>query len=133
VTLRFLGNQPADPAWPDRLAEAGRVVAEAGPRPKRLGVHVWVLPVEGLAALADVVAGPTPLDPVPAASDAGPARPFVGHLTLARSKRRDGLRELPTPEISWRWEVEEVTLVASELHRDGARYTILERWALPAR
>jgi 2'-5' RNA ligase len=87
-----------------------------------------VLPVEGLAGLAAAVA-----DPESEPRHASDARPFAGHLTLARSKTRDGLRGLPAPEISWGWEVEEVTLVSSELRRDGARYTIVDRWGLPAR
>jgi 2'-5' RNA ligase len=84
---------------------------------------VWALPVEGLAEVAAVFAS----------ADPGDARAFSGHLTLARSKRREGLRGLPAPEISWQWEVDEVTLVASELTSDGARYTILDRWGLSGR
>jgi hypothetical protein len=123
VTLRFLGDRPADPGWSSLLTATPRVVAAAGPRPSRLGLHVWALPVEGLSGVAAVFAS----------GDPGDARPFFGHLTLARSKRRDGLRGLPAPEISWRWEVDEVTLVASMLTSDGARYTILERWGLRGR
>lgn len=125
VTLRFLGDVLADPAWPEQLAVAGRTCVVAGPRPQGLGTHVWVLPVAGLAKLAAVVAEAAP-------SSAGDRRPFAGHITLARSKRRDGLWGLPVKDISFGWEVDEVTLVSSQLGGEGARYTILERWTLPA-
>jgi 2'-5' RNA ligase len=117
VTLRFLGE-----AEPDRaaaaLAELHAEPAEAvlGPRPGRLGESALVLPVAGLDALAAAVTHVTrhvgdPPDP----------RPFLGHLTLARFRRRAacGLAE----PVSARWTVGEVGLVQSTVGPEGSRYT----------
>ena len=37
---------------------------------------------------------------------------------------------LPTAEIGGTWTVDELTLVASHLRPDGARYEVIERWPL---
>jgi 2'-5' RNA ligase len=78
-----------------------------------------MLPVAGLAALADAF---------------GPAeRPFQGHLTLARSKRRGSFSGLPVPELAETWLVDEFCLVKSDLFAAGARYHVLNRWRLGSR
>jgi 2'-5' RNA ligase len=125
VTLRFFGAvDPTQLASLEQSLEsvaAGSVAttAVAGPRPGPLSQHVWMLPVAGLAALADAL---------------GPAeRPFRGHITLARSKRRGGFAGLPTPEIAETWLVDEFCLVKSDLLPGGARYQVLNRWRLESR
>jgi 2'-5' RNA ligase len=90
----------------------------------RLGATVLCLPVGGLDALAGAV--------VAATADLGQPpedRPFRGHLTVARA-RRGGLRGLPRLALAARWPVTELTLVASTLGREGARYEVLERFEL---
>jgi 2'-5' RNA ligase len=119
VTLRFLGE--ADPevvgAALDRAAPFPDAVALAGPGVARLGRRVLALPVEGLEALAGAV--DTALQ--------GLGRPrdhdrFRGHLTLARLTRAAPGAAIGFA-VSARWTVEDVALVASTLHPEGARYT----------
>jgi 2'-5' RNA ligase len=129
VTLRFLG-------WVDEVAEVvtalAGVEAEAagavlGPAVSRFGGRVLHVPVGGLDAVAAAVVGAT----------AGLGRPpedrgFVGHLTLARVARRGrvDLRRLVGQPVSARWRAHEICLVESRLHREGARYQVLERFPL---
>lgn len=134
VTLRFLGQ--VDPvqlcAAMDALADAGvgPVVASAGPCPTALGSagRVWVLPVEGLGGLAEAVAGLT----AGLAPRLG-ARAFRGHLTLARARRPEALRDLPAPPLEAEWLVQEVLAFSSQLLPSGAVHHRLGGWALPAR
>jgi 2'-5' RNA ligase len=132
VTLRFFGRVDGGfGVVSPQLAEVagrwagGAVRAVAGPSTRRLGDAVWVLPVDGLAPLADAVAAATAEigEPVP-------SRPFRGHVTLGRARRPAGLRDLPGGAIEAAWDVEEITLVSSELHPAGARYSIVGRWRL---
>lgn len=122
VTLRFYGSVgPGDLAAISEsiagaAASSGPVTADSGPRPRPLGRHVWVLPVGGLAPLASLL-GPSERD-------------FLGHITLARVKRRVAFSGLPAPEISERWTVPEVCLVESDLRPSGSRYRVLGRWPL---
>jgi RNA 2',3'-cyclic 3'-phosphodiesterase len=125
VTLRFFGS--VDPAHLETLEQSLGLVASrsaaatavSGPRPGALSQHVWMLPVAGLSTLADAF---------------GPAdRPFRGHITLARSKRRDSFSGLPAPELVETWPVEEFCLVKSDLLPTGARYQVLNRWRLQSR
>jgi 2'-5' RNA ligase len=132
VTLRFLGQVGEIGIVPGVLAEAAAltppVEARAGPSPHALGRGVWVLPVEGLQALAGRVAAATREIGQPP-----PDRSFRGHLTLARARRPaalSGLAELVPGELSARWRVTEITLVQSDLRPDGARYEVLARWPL---
>lgn len=131
VTLRFLGSvEPGREKQLRRLLEevsarAQPADATAGPRPRGLGGAVWMLPVAGLEPLAGEVEEST--------RDIGrpPARrPFRGHLTIARARHPRGLAGLPAGPMSARWTVEELTLVASTLRPDGARYQVVGRWPL---
>jgi 2'-5' RNA ligase len=125
VTLRFLG--PADvEAAERRLAEidVASPTARIGPQVAGLGRHAVVAPVGGLDDLADAVRTAT--------ADIGQPpdqRPFVGHITLARLKHRStcGLAGHP---LAGSWTVSEVELVASQLHPDGARHTMVARRSL---
>ena len=113
VTLRFLGADRFE-GWPAVLPGA---VAQLGSVTATFGRTVLHVPVAGLEALAAAVAGPDP------------GRPFVGHLTLARARRREDLRRSagqPVPAAACvPWPVTEVTLVASV----AGRYEVLERRA----
>jgi RNA 2',3'-cyclic 3'-phosphodiesterase len=135
VTLRFLGSVREGDfealagalggiAGAFALTRLDRpVTAAVGPAPRAFGRGVWVLPVagmEGLAAVVDELVGPAE----------GPARPFHGHLTLARAKHPSLLKGLPRPAMSFSWDVGDVTLVNSTLHPQGARYDVVERWQL---
>jgi 2'-5' RNA ligase len=130
VTLRFLGEMavPEEEAARVGLGRVSALVAApeatAGPRPRALGL-AWVLPVAGLDHLAETVAAAT--------RDLGqpPAhRGYRGHLTLARSRHRGLLRDLPEPAVAGAWTVTEVTLVRSHLGSQRARYDIIGAWPL---
>ncbi len=137
VTLAFLGNVPLS-----RIEEVGAATVAAtaraavapeahlGPSTRRLGRSVLCVPVAGLDALAL---------PVRRALGellfvAGLDGPFVGHLTLARSRGRRGVvpASLAGVPLEARWQVREVDLVRSELGRSGARYTTLVRATVPS-
>jgi 2'-5' RNA ligase len=119
VTMRFLGDATlADAA---RALEApldvGAVQAEVGPAVSRLGRSVVCLPVHGLNALAVALAEIT--------ADVGeppPARPFAGHLTLARLRNRAACGLAGSP-FRTSFVVSEVELVRSELTDRGAIHT----------
>jgi 2'-5' RNA ligase len=90
-----------------------------------------VLPVSGLdrlaAAVGQVTAGLGPVED----------RPFRGHLTLARARRRGGLHGLPAPDLGGEWPVdwtvEEVAAFSSVLRPEGAEHRLLDRWPLGPR
>lgn len=118
VTLRFLGTVSLDAVSLDvgALSYPPPPTAVLRPEAVRLGRDVLALPVDGLDDLARVV-------------DPTPARPFRGHLTLARSRRGSlpkGVRLLSGAS----WVVGEVTLVSSRLLPTGAEYTVVERFRL---
>jgi len=143
VTLRFLGQVPdvvavedvlgriaAGAADPVGAADAhgshgGSVVASAGPSVGRLGSSVLCVPVAGLDDVAGSVMALTAALGQPA-----DFRPFHGHLTLARGRRGIDLRPLAGTPFSAVWSVDEVTLVASQLHSDAARYEVIGRFPL---
>ena len=118
ITLRFLGS--VDDGLVAPLAEAlgGPVVTAALGPTARLGGSVLVAPVAGLEDLAAAVLEATaPLVPLTE------ARPFRGHLTLARARRGSSVpASLAGVPLAGEWTVRRMALVASELHRDGARY-----------
>lgn len=118
VTLRFLGDADLDAATSAlERVDATRATVTLGPRVSLLGGTVVVVPAAGLdriaAAVADATAG---------IGTADEARPFHGHLTLGRL-RRPGLCRLVGHPVDGEFPVEELTLVRSETHPDGARYT----------
>jgi 2'-5' RNA ligase len=124
VTLRFLGEVDEEqvPALVESLAAHLAVVPPPdvllGPVSRRLGRAVLMLPVTGLddvaAAVLEATAGVVPLDD---------PRPFTGHLTLARGRRRAAVpAALARAPASAGWRVDEVALVRSRTHPAGARY-----------
>lgn len=129
VTLRFLGSVEDGevPALVAALRSGvlldSPVVASLGPATATFGRHVLHVPVHGLERAAEGVARACRGFGEPAED-----RPFVGHLTLARSRRGGpDLRAsagTPVPALAQEpWPVGEVTLVRSA----GGSYEVLER------
>lgn len=133
VTLRFLGEVAEDQLDGLRSGLAGvgpgAVQARSGPVPRRLGGRMWVLPVEGLGALAAAVESAT-ASVVPTARHE--RRRFRGHLTLARVRQPSSFDGLAQPELACSWAVPDFGLVKSDLLPTGARHEVLDRWPLPA-
>jgi 2'-5' RNA ligase len=164
VTVRFLGTVDSDTQHRlqvllDRVAaQLEPVEVTSGPAPVALGRAVWVLPVEGLGALAARLASVTA-----EIGEAPSDRPFRGHITLARARRPAALAGLHAPVggrvdpvadrragrvaggvadgvaggvadgVAGRWRVTEITLVQSDLRPDGARYQVVRRCWLGGR
>ena len=132
VTLRFLGSVEEHEVA-GLVAALARVAAQEPPREARLGPETTrlgrgtlVVPVTGLDEVAAAVEVAT----------AGVGRPlsgrrFTGHLTLARGR---GRRPVPAKAaglpLSATWMVDELALLSSRLHPDGARYEDVERFPL---
>jgi 2'-5' RNA ligase len=120
VTLRFFGEADIEEATAAFSGiEHRSVEAVLGPAVSRLGRFVVVIPVAGLEDLAATVDAATedvgePPDP----------RPFTGHVTVARLKRRGACRIAGEP-IAATWTVGAVDLVQSFTEREGARYEVL--------
>lgn len=138
LTLRFLGNVETE-RLPELAKRVGEAAADVAPFVFRLGgVHGFPTPRrprvvaavaepgEVLVALAErVEAG------VVAAGLPAETRAFRPHLTLGRVRNRrlpalEGVVVPGQPEVA----VAEVVLFRSDLARDGAVYTALERIAL---
>lgn len=125
VTLRFLGR--ADPAVADealRGLTAAAARAQLGPAVSRLGRAILCVPVTGLDDLAQQVR-----DATAHVGKAPDPRPFNGHVTLARLRRR-GSCGLAGHRISVEMAVDEIALVDSVTHSQGARYTTLATYRL---
>jgi 2'-5' RNA ligase len=118
VTLRFLGEVEGPAPVVEALAEAQLepAAAQLGPASEAFGRHVVAVPVAGLDELARRVAAATARFGSPP-----PDRPYRGHVTLARVRQGDP-RALAGEAIEARWAVEQVRLMCSRLHPDGARY-----------
>ena len=132
VTLRFFGPadvEEATEAFRSAVVPSvGTVEAVVGPATGRFGRRVLHVPVSGLEGVATAVVEATMAVGTPPED-----RPFAGHLTLARSRARGGTDLSPWcgVPVSGRWVVDEVTLVASHAGREGARYEVVDRRALP--
>lgn len=118
VTLRFLGDVDHHLVTA-RLEQAPlpRATAALGPAVTMLGRRVVMAPVAGVDALAAAVTSAT--------ADLGRAerRRFLGHVTLARCRRDDAGRAVCGTPVDLTFPVNEVAVVTSETHPDGARYT----------
>ena len=123
VTLRFLGQ-----ADPDEVADAlDRTTlpgahAHLGPAVDVLAERALVVPVDGVDTLAAAVTKATRQIGEP------PPKRFVGHLTLARLKRHANAPRALGALVSANFDVDEIALVQSRLHPDGARYETLRTW-----
>lgn len=129
VTLRFLGPVAEQAPVVEALRALDLAVAPAvlGPAMGRFGRRILHVPVAGLDALAAAV--------VAATSGLGEPpddRSFRGHVTLARVARDANvdLRPLAGAPIDGEWEAGSVCLVESRLSPAGARYEVLEEFAL---
>ncbi len=136
ATLRFLGPVDDVAAVADGLRDGlgiggggplDAVEAVLGPAVGRFGHRVLHVPVAGLGEVADRVVALTE----------GLGRPpedraFAGHLTLARVAKgaRVDLSRLAGEAVTGRWTVDDVCLVESHLAPTGARYEVLESFAL---
>ncbi|WP_419946605.1 2'-5' RNA ligase family protein [Candidatus Poriferisodalis sp.] len=105
ITLRFLGECDLDEAI--GTLQAGvchRAGITLGPEPERLGRGVLMLPAAGADELAESV-----IDTTRYIGDAPPDHPFVGHLTIARFRKRQP--SVDWPRLGERFEVNEISLV----------------------
>jgi RNA 2',3'-cyclic 3'-phosphodiesterase len=133
VTLAFVG-EVADGLVPALQAAVAAAAAGCAPRPvamgptaRRLGGGQLVVPVAGVDDLA------ASLGAACAAALGRPpeARPFRGHLTLARARRGgDVPRSLQGIPLEAAWDVDEIALVRSHLGGGPARYETLSTAAL---
>lgn len=131
VTLRFIGSVAGeqrhrfDAAW-DALVLPVSAQARMGPATAWFGRHVLHVPVGGLDELAATVRRATA-----DVCETPGARPFAGHITLARAKDRGSqaaaLAGLAGVVLRGSWDVDELTLVSSRTEPDGARYEVLRR------
>ncbi|MBO0713632.1 MAG: RNA 2',3'-cyclic phosphodiesterase [Acidimicrobiales bacterium] len=133
VTLRFLGEvaepDEAEQAFSRVDAVPGPVVADAGPAVACLSRRVLCVPVAGLDGVASAVTRSTAR-----VGKRPERRPFAGHVTLARGPKGGwrtgdvaGAEGVP---FRARWDVEELTLVASVPEGRARRYEVVARQAL---
>lgn len=107
ITLRFLGECDLDEAA--EALGAGvhhRASITLGPAPERLGRSVLMVPAVGADELAESV-----IDATRYIGDPPPDHPFVGHLTVARFRKRQPPVEWP--RLAEMFEVTEISLVES--------------------
>ena len=129
VTLRFLGDRVEVERVDDQLRTTFRhppVEARLGPAVGHFGCEILHVPVMGVEALANAVdAAVAPL--------VGPRqRPFVGHLTLGRSRRAAGRLPLVGDPAAASFTVDSIDLVRSELTPDGAHHERVGTYLLSA-
>jgi 2'-5' RNA ligase len=133
VTLSFLGSLPDHEI--DALVQGLRSATESvdqveatlGPGTLKLGRGVLCVPVSGLEELAAVVHGATAW----ANRSDDPEERFVGHLTLARTRRRAPIpRQLVGLAVSTAWVVDEIRLVSSTTRHDGPHYEPVAHFTL---
>ena len=127
VTIRFLGNVDDPESVIAALQASARalspVEAVLGPRAAMLGRGVVQLPVAGLDEVARVVIAATA-----SFGDPPDARPFKGHLTLARTKGR--VADRSSLDLSATWTVDRVELIRSHLGGGPARYETVAAFSL---
>lgn len=128
ATLRFFGDAAVDEVGEAmNRAALPAAVARLGAAIDMLGTHSVIAPVSGLdplaAAVVDATAGLGSLDP---------RSGFTGHITVARVKRGAIVRKVVGMLCIAEFVVDEVALVESRLHPNGARYTTLATWPIPS-
>lgn len=125
ITLRFLGESHPD-AVSDALDGAPFLATRArlGPAVDVLAERALVVPVAGVDELAATVTERTRHIGEP------PRQRFSAHLTVARVKRSVPMPRTLGSLVSAEFAVEEIALVQSRLHPDGARYETLRTWAV---
>jgi 2'-5' RNA ligase len=123
ITLRFFGE--ADPHdVTDALTDTKLPPARAhlGQAVDVISERALVIPVAGVDALAETVKQHTSRIGQP------DRKRFVGHLTVARVKPRFPMPSTLGSLVSAEFDVEEIRLVQSRLHSEGARYETIETW-----
>ena len=132
VTLAFLGHRPAGEldsileALRDAAAGAGEIRLAASRYRETRSVGMLVL--EDAGGHAALLAGDVQdrLERLGAYRREG--RPWLPHLTVARWRKRSGLRLEPPPTGTF--VPSDAAAYLSRLHPDGARYEVLESVAL---
>ena len=126
VTLRFIGNaDPNDVAAALDTAQWEPATVDLGPAVDVGNGRVLFVPADGADALAAEVGRVT--------RHLGdePIRPrFLGHVTLARLKKRANMPRALGALINASWIPREIALVESTLRPDGARYDTLATWSV---
>lgn len=124
VTLRFLGA--ADPNQVASALDTARfepAKVELGPAVDIGNGGVLFVPVTGAGDLAAEVTRVT------RGLGDEPVRPrFLGHITIARLKKRANMPRALGELVSAEWNPAEVALVESNLRPEGVRYDTLATW-----
>jgi 2'-5' RNA ligase len=133
VTLAFLGSVPDEEldelvAALQPLSSLNARVVVAGPATETLGRSVLCVPVAGIDDIAAAVRSVT----LPFNRSEDKDRPFVGHLTLARAKRRSVPHSAVGVPVEASWAVEDVRLMASRTGPAGSTYDVVARVGLAA-
>ena len=127
ITLRFLGESRAEDveaALDD--VDLPAATARLGPAVDVIGERALVVPVAGREELAACATAATR-----SIGEPPPRRPFHGHLTIAKVKRDARMPPALGAMVDGWFEVDELALVRSRLHPDGARYDTVASWPLP--
>ena len=128
VTLRFFGDaDPNDVAAALDRATFETATVDVGPAVDIGSGRTLFVPVTGADALAAEVVRVT------ARLGDEPVRRHLGHITLARLKRRANMPRALGARVEGSWEPTEVALVESTLRPDGARYETLQEWPISRR
>ncbi|MGB3737151.1 MAG: RNA 2',3'-cyclic phosphodiesterase [Ilumatobacter sp.] len=127
LTLRFLGNaDPNDVAAALNRASFDATTVGLGPAVDVGNGPVLFVPATGAEALASSVEVAT------RRLGDEPIRPrFLGHITLARMKKRANMPRVLGELVNASWAPTEVSLVESNLRPDGPRYDTLATWRIP--
>ena len=126
VTLRFLGA--ADPNEVAAALDTAVLMATTvrlGPAVDIMNERVLYVPASGADDLAAEVVRVTR-----GLGDEPLRRRYLGHLTIARLKRRANMPRALGELIDASWQPSEIALVESRLHPDGARYETLQTWPI---
>lgn len=129
VTLRFLGN--ADPNSVAAALDTAAFEATTiwlGPAVDVGNERVLFAPVVGADELAAEV-----IEATRSLGDEPVRQRFLGHVTIARLKKRANMPRALGELIDVEWEPTEVALVESTLRPDGPRYDTLQTWPIPTR
>ena len=119
ITLQFF--EDADMGHLERLffqIEAQEAVGSLGPRVRRLGQRILMVPVDGLSGVANQVRTAT------APQSSNDQLPFVGHITLGRMKETGSAALEGTP-IGGVFRVNQLLLVESRIDSGGHAHTVV--------
>ena len=112
---------------PDRVAPTLRPASvDLGPQVSRLGRNVVCIPARGLDELATGV-----IDATAGLGEPPEERPFRGHITLARLRRRAACGLTGAP-FHASFDANRLHLVQSITRSEGAEHTVVRSWDLTA-